>query len=69
MKQRIFNVLLAIALIFCGSSAAFAQSKLLKKDIKKTCKECKNEVILLITLYVCAILCKRILHCRSCSKQ
>lgn len=39
MKQRIFNVLLAIALIFCGSSAAFAQSKLLKKDIKKTCKE------------------------------
>lgn len=42
MKQRIFNVLLAIALIFCGSSAAFAQSKMLKKDIKKTCKEWKK---------------------------
>lgn len=42
MKQRIFNVLLAIALIFCGSSVAFAQSKLLKKDIKKTCKEWKK---------------------------
>ena len=31
-----------MALIFCGSSAAFAQSKLLKKDIKKTCKEWKK---------------------------
>lgn len=39
MKQRIFNVLLAIALVFCGTSVAFAQSKALAKDVKKTCKE------------------------------
>jgi len=42
MKQRIFNVLLAIALVFCGTSVAFAQSKALAKDVKKTCKEWKK---------------------------
>ena len=43
MKQRIFNLLLALVVIFGASSVAFAQSKALKKDVKKTCKEWRKE--------------------------
>jgi len=42
MKQRFINVLLAVAIVFCGSAAAFSQSKALVKDVKKTCKEWKK---------------------------
>ena len=44
MKQRIFNVLLAIALVFCGTSVAFAQSKALAKDVKKKAEDAKVAV-------------------------
>lgn len=42
MKQRFFNLFLALAIVFGCSTVACAQSKLLKKDIKKTCKEWKK---------------------------
>lgn len=43
MKQRIFNLLLLVAMIFGGSAIAMAQSKALQKDVKNKVKEWKKE--------------------------
>lgn len=43
MKQRFLNLMLLVAVIFGVSTASYAQSKLLKKDVKKTCKEWKKQ--------------------------
>ena len=42
MRKSIFKFLLLIAVLIGGSSMAFAQSKALTKDIKKTTKEWKK---------------------------
>lgn len=43
MKRRLLNLLLIIAMIFGGTTMVCAQSKALKKDIKKTAKELKKD--------------------------
>lgn len=43
MKQRIFDLLLIIAVLFGATSAANAQSKELEKNVKKTVKEWKKD--------------------------
>lgn len=43
MKKNLLNLLLIVAVLFSGTATVFAQSKALRKDIKKTAKEMKKD--------------------------